>query len=156
MALPTLLGMLKVTLNLTELLLVSIKYTSVEEIEVDFRLEKLRDLSCELVFDVFIEIFPRLRYLDLRAIPEDEEDTACRLLQSVQSTLTELICYFSPSMLERIASMSQLRLTQVFHLGEQETAVQLSQIKRFQESIEKFYVRAENAVRMPFLRTKQS
>ncbi|KAL1398192.1 hypothetical protein pipiens_000224, partial [Culex pipiens pipiens] len=143
-ALPTLLGMLKETPNLTELLLVYIKYTSVEEIEVDFRLEKLQDLSCDSVFDVFIEVFPRLRYLDLRAIPEDEEDTACRLLQSVQCTLTELTCYFSPSMLERIASMSQLRLTQVYHLGKQETAVQLSQIKRFQDSIEKFDVTAEN------------
>ncbi|XP_039432681.1 uncharacterized protein LOC120415277 [Culex pipiens pallens] len=144
-ALPTLLGMLKETANLTELILVGIKYTSVEEIKVDFRLEKLRDLSCESVFDVFIDIFPRLRYLNLTTMSEHEEDRACRLLQSVQSTLTELTCYFSPSMLERIASMSQLYPTHVFHLGEKKTVVQLCQIKMFQESIEDFCVTADNA-----------
>ncbi|KAL1380606.1 hypothetical protein pipiens_014062 [Culex pipiens pipiens] len=41
--------------------------------------------------------------------------------------------------------MSQLHPTNVFHLGEKKTVVQLCQIKTFQESIEDFCVTADNA-----------
>ncbi|KAL9704762.1 hypothetical protein quinque_008280 [Culex quinquefasciatus] len=125
--LSVLLGMLREAPNLISLSLYGIEYSSVEEIEANFRLEKLEVLSCNRLFDIFRRIFPRLRVMDLAFDVSGEEGvTACRLLRSVQGTLKELECNFTQFMLEQIASMDQLQLTNIADRGEENLAVQLS------------------------------
>lgn len=143
-ALPVLLGMLRHTPNLTNLSPGSINYASVEEVEIDFRLEKLEHLDCDEVFDIYERIFPRLRKLELAYELEDEE-SVCRLLQSVQETLKVLVCDLSPFMLEQLASMDRLRLTEaVVPVADGDEVVRLS---RIQPTIEKLRATASNEVR---------
>ncbi|XP_038114000.1 uncharacterized protein LOC119767965 [Culex quinquefasciatus] len=140
-ALPVLLGMLRHTPNLTSLGPGSINYASVEEEEIDFRLEKLEHLNCDEVFDIYEKIFPRLRKLELSYEQEDDE-SVCRLLQSVQETLKFLFCDITPFMLEQMALMDRLRLTEaVVPIADGDQVVQLS---RIQPTIEKFRATASN------------
>lgn len=129
-ALPTLLTMLRRTPNLNSLYLDGIEYTSVEETEADFRLEKLEYVGCEQLFDVFVIIFPKLKHLCLASkLNGGDEAKACRLITSVQGTLKHLMCYVTPFMLEQIASMKRLQLKNVVHRGKGDLAVQLSRIQ---------------------------
>ncbi|KAL1398585.1 hypothetical protein pipiens_008843 [Culex pipiens pipiens] len=72
--LSVLLGMLREAPNLISLSLYGIEYSSVEEIEANFRLEKLEVLSCNRLFDIFRSIFPRLRVMDLAFDVSGEEE----------------------------------------------------------------------------------
>uniref|UniRef100_A0A8D8ADD8 (northern house mosquito) hypothetical protein n=1 Tax=Culex pipiens TaxID=7175 RepID=A0A8D8ADD8_CULPI len=141
-ALPVLLGMLKETPNLTKLTLGGINYTTAEEVEVDFRLDKLDYLASDWVFEVFRNMAPRLRRLKLSSeLDEEQEAKACRLLEAVQGTLRELEGNLTPFMLKKIAGMDRLELKSLVHRGEADLAVQLSRMKL---SIEELDVIADN------------
>ncbi|XP_038110135.1 uncharacterized protein LOC119767013 [Culex quinquefasciatus] len=129
--LPVLLGMLKKTPNLTCLSLGHVESTSAEEINVDFRLEKLECLSCAMISDVYGNIFTRLRELNLEIELENGEDEkVCRVLQSVQGTLQQLDCQLTPFMMEQMASMDRLQLKKVaVRQAVGDLVVELSQIQ---------------------------
>uniref|UniRef100_A0A1Q3EVX1 F-box domain-containing protein n=1 Tax=Culex tarsalis TaxID=7177 RepID=A0A1Q3EVX1_CULTA len=142
-ALPVLLAMLKETPNLACLTLGHVESATDEELNADFRLEKLECLYCQQIFDVFGSVFTRLRELNLESQLDDIEATiVCRFFRSVQGTLKDLDCQLIPLMLEQMASMDRLRLTKVaVRLAGGDLAVQLSQI---QSSIESLNVIAFN------------
>lgn len=138
--------MLEKTPNLTCLSLGHVESTSAEEINVDFRLEKLECLSCAMISDVYGNIFTRLRELNLEIELENGEDEkVCRVLQSVQGTLQQLDCQLTPFMVEQMASMDRLQLKKVaVRQAVGDLVVELSQI---QGSIEHLVVIATVEVR---------
>ncbi|KAL1404685.1 hypothetical protein pipiens_018761 [Culex pipiens pipiens] len=113
-------------------------YTSTEESQVDFRLEKLEYLDCTEVIPVFESIFPRLRTILLIRKPDDEAK-ACRLLNSVQGTLKVLDIDLTPFVLKQMASMNRLQLTTLILHGNDNLIVQLS---RTQVAVEVLFITA--------------
>uniref|UniRef100_A0A8D8FQZ3 (northern house mosquito) hypothetical protein n=1 Tax=Culex pipiens TaxID=7175 RepID=A0A8D8FQZ3_CULPI len=136
--LPAFLQMLRGTPNLANLSLCFNKYTSTEESQVDFRLEKLEYLDCTEVIPVFESIFPRLRTILLIRKPDDEAK-ACRLLNSVQGTLKVLDIDLTPFVLKQMASMNRLQLTTLILHGNDNLIVQLS---RTQVAVEVLFITA--------------
>ncbi|XP_039432725.1 uncharacterized protein LOC120415311 [Culex pipiens pallens] len=134
--LPAFLRMLRGTPNLVNLSLSFNDYTSTEENEVDFRLEKLKYLYCTEVIPVFESIFPRLRTIDLICKPSDEAK-ACRLLNAVQGTLKVLDINLTPFVLKQMASMNRLQLTTLILRGNAHLIVQLS---RTQVAVEVLFI----------------
>ncbi|KAL1397953.1 hypothetical protein pipiens_009345 [Culex pipiens pipiens] len=135
-ALPNLLGLLRQTPNLTNLILEHIRYTSVEEtISADFRLEKMQCLSSETVFEVFGHIFPRLSEFTKNFPHEEGEDVKmCQFLRPIQCYIQNLTCPLTSTMVDQMAEMSELYLNSVDNRSEDDSSVKLS---RIQPSIEK-------------------
>lgn len=134
-ALPELWALLSGTPNLEELILIVNKYQlAPEPTDLSWKLEKLKSLSCDAIFDTFGLICPRLEVLMLPNYGKTRGYAKlCHLLDSVQGTLKTLGCYFTPDTVKQIAGMSRLKLTCVLHRGKGGTAVELS---RLQPSIE--------------------
>lgn len=136
-ALPNLLGLLRQTPNLTNLFLEHIRYTSVEEtISADFRLEKMKLLCSETVFEVFGHIFPRLSEFTKNFPHEEGEDVKmCQFIRPFQCYLQYLTCPLTSTMVDQMAEMSELYLSSVDNRSEDDSTVKLSRIQPYIEEL---------------------
>ncbi|KAL9695749.1 hypothetical protein quinque_015034 [Culex quinquefasciatus] len=122
-SLQSFLGMLRRTLNLTQLELIYVEFTSGGNPEdVDFRLEQMKSLEL----------------IHLKTTVSNDRATA-RLIESVQDTLQRLKLWMTPYVLQKMSLLERLQLKSVELTDLQEDEYALS-VSRIQPSLEELLV----------------